>query len=278
MATKRATKKSKKPAAEPEAAAPAVVNEPKAQPPAAPQPAPEPAPLGLEVIDREDMVIPRFSVLQAQPAQKMGVKPGGFLDKLSDEIHETLPGVVLLRVTKGRVYFAEMEDGGGVICASDDRQVPASRIAEPVQAGCAGCPRAQWHREGGHNEPPDCAETFTFLVAYDGMPYFITFKSGAIKSVKKLLTQLTLKARKEKRPAFGYEFDLKTELVEYSGGTTAFQPVFSGLKANSKDDLELYTAMYEAFAHAQPTFDDEPQGGGGDGGAQEDFPFGDNEQ
>lgn len=243
-----------------------------AQLPAA-QPELEPAPRGLEEIGREDMVIPRFSIVQ--PTSENGTA-GNIRDQVSGDEFEALEYVVLLKVRKGRVYFAEPDAGGGVLCASDDRIAPAKRIEHPVQAACAGCPMAAWSTVGGKRKHPKCQETYTFLLAVDGLPYFMTFKSGAIKDVKKLLTQLTLRCRKERLDVFGYQFGITTEEVKFDVGK-AYMPRFTDLAKVSKADYELYSELFDAFANQEPTFDDAPAEAVADGGdAQGDFPFGEN--
>ena len=266
------------PTAPPASAAPIVPADPKPAPPATvKQAGNDYRPAGLEVVDRADLVIPRIGILQAQPAQKLDTKPGVFYDRLSGELHKELTGVVPLKFTKGRVFFKDMEEGGGVLCASDDRIQPAARIEQPVQASCAGCPRSLWSAKDGKRVPPDCQETWTLLAIVHGMPYFLTFKSGAMKATKKLLTQLTLTATKERRDAFGYAFDIATELVTYPGGTTAYQPVFKNLRKIKEPEYQAHRAMYDAFAHVEPTFDEETPGGGGAGGPTDEqlgFAFG----
>lgn len=245
---------------------------PKPQLPVA-QPETEAPPRGLEEVDQSDMVIPRFGIVQ--PTSEHG-KAGMIRDQVSGEEHKALEGVVLLKVRKGRVYFADPEDGGELVCASDDRIYPAERIDQPVSESCAGCPSSEWKDTSGRRTPPDCGETYTFLLAHDGMPYFMTYKSGAIKDVKKLLTQLSLKCRKEKLDVFGFQFTIGTAEVKFDVGK-AFMPRFTLLKKVSKADYELYGALFDSFAHQEPVFDDAPKdgedgAGGGDG--QGDFPFG----
>lgn len=240
-------------------------------------------PRGLEEVDREDMVIPRFNIVQ--PGSEVVLNETGtagrFRDAISGEEYEQLDEIVLLKVRKGRVFFAGDEDPEeGVVCASDDRVLPAARIERPVQDACAGCPMSEWRQIGNKRKHPKCQETYTLLIAHEGMPYFITLKSSAIKDVKKLLTQLRLKAGKERLDAFAYSFDVGLEMVKFDQGG-AYMPRFVNVKRVSDDDYELYGAMFESFAHQAPTFDDAPdEAGGGDAGgagAQGDFPFGENQ-
>lgn len=253
------TAKSKKPAP-----APAPDPEPApSAPPAAPAAAMLPAkptaraPRGLEDVAPEDLVVPRFRIVQ--PTSDEGTA-GNFRDVISGEEYESLEGVVPLRFTKGRVYFLRPEEGGGLACASDDRIVPAERIEKPVQARCAGCPRAKWSSgEGGKRIKPDCSETWTLLMAVDAVPYFITFKSAAMSATKKLLTQLTLRAKKQRLDVCGFQFDMRLELHKFDMGK-AYLPVFENVCEVAEPEYQAYQSLYDAFAHIQPTFDDEHPG------------------
>jgi len=243
---------------------------------ALPMEADAPPPRGLEDVEREDMVIPRFAIVQ--PSTHEEGTHGTIRDAISGEEHATLENVVLLKLRKGRVWFAGEDDPGeGVLCASDDRVKPAARIEKPVQESCAGCPMAQWRVIAGKRKHPKCQETYTLLIAADGMPYFITFKSAAMKDVKKLLTQLRLKAGKERVDAFAFCFTISTELEKFSLGQ-AYMPRFSNIKRVSADDYALYGALYEAFAEQEPTFDDKPPeaDAAAEANSQGDFPFGEN--
>lgn len=253
---KRASKKKAKDPADnppvPLTAAQQVVNPDDAMVPGQTPPAADPGPKGLEEVDRTDMVIPRFSIVQPM-SDGSETSMGMIRDAISGEDFEGLEGVVLLKVRKGRIYFAKDDDDAeGLICASDDRVFPAKRIESPVSTSCAGCPSSEWVTVNGRRKPPACGEDYTFLLTHDGMPYFMSFKSAAIKDVKKLLTQLTLKCRKERLDSFAFQFDVGTEKVKYDTGF-AYQPRFANLKKVSKADLELYAAMYEEFAHQEPT-------------------------
>ncbi|MCZ6787591.1 MAG: hypothetical protein O7E54_10570 [Planctomycetota bacterium] len=215
------------------------------------------APRGLEEVETEDMVIPRFSIVQ--PSSDEGTA-GHFRDNISGDEYEDLVGVVPLRFRKGRVYFLKPDDGGGLACASDDRITPAERIEKPVQDKCAGCPKAQWATgEGGKRIKPDCSETWSLLMAHEGVPYFITFKSAAMKATKRLLTLLKLQAQKQRVDLCGFEFDIRLELHKFDTGK-AYLPVFEKVRRVAASEYANYQSIYDAFAHAQPVVEDEEPG------------------
>jgi hypothetical protein len=227
-------------------------------------------PRGLEDVDQEDLVIPRFNIVQ--PMSEEGT-PGHFRDNISGEEYEVLEGLVPLKWSKGRVYFLSQDEGGGLACASDDRISPAERIEEPISDRCAGCPKAVWRTENGKRIKPDCSETWSLLSAYDNVPYFITFKSAAMKATKRLLTQLKLQAQKQRRDLCGFQFDVRLQLEKFDVGK-AYLPVFENLRLVDAGEYSNYQTLYDAFGHADPVFDDdEPKAATGT-----DFDFGENEE
>jgi hypothetical protein len=223
-------------------------------------------PRGLEDVDQEDLVIPRFSIVQ--PMSEEGT-PGHFRDNIGGAESEDLVGLVPLKWRKGRVYF----DDDGLRCASDDRITPADRIEEPVADRCAGCPSGQWRSDGGKRVKPDCSETWSLLCAHEGVPYFITFKSAAMKATKRLLTQLKLQAQKHRRDLCGFQFDVRLVLEKFDVGK-AYLPVFENLRLVDKDDYANYQMLYDAFGHHEPAFEEEAEKPAGDA---TDFDFGENE-
>jgi hypothetical protein len=60
---------------------------------------------GMEVLGPEDLIIPRLTLVQPT-SQIDGVQPGKFYMNLTAEEFDQVEAV-FLRVTKGRVYFAD---------------------------------------------------------------------------------------------------------------------------------------------------------------------------
>lgn len=229
---------------------------------------------GLEEITRNDLVIPRFSI--NQPTSKEGEHPGHFRDNMSEVELPELKNVIALKVRKGRVFFRSAESTDAD-CASDDMIVPADRIEHPISKECAGCPQAKWSDDRNFKR---CHETYSFLILHDGLPYFITFKSAAIKYVKKLLTQLALRAAKEKKAAWAYRFDISLQIEVFDAGK-AYMPRFERLAPiTDQADLDLAKQLFAQFGNIRPTFDQSdaaptaaPAGAGGGGGDDDGKPF-----
>lgn len=221
-----------------EAAVPAVV-------PESPQP---PATVsqggaGLEGFGTEDLVIPRMRI--AQPTNRQGWRAGHFVETLSEEHFAELTEVVTLQVQKARVYFTP--DSSDPLCASDDNIRPSARIERPQADLCAQCPKSQWSEgANGRRIKPPCSETWNFLIAKDGMPYFLSFHGAALSETKKLVTALVLRGKQKNLPAWGFRFDCGLKQVTFDQGV-AFMPVFKNITALDADAVAEYGAMQAAF-------------------------------
>lgn len=217
-------------------------------------------PRGLEDVGREDIVIPRLSIVQ--PTSKVGT-PGHFRDVVAGEDVKRLEGLVPLKWRKGRVFFEKPEDKEPC-CASDDRVRPAKRIEHPVRDVCAGCPASGWTEENGKRKHPKCQETYTLLCVWRGSPYFLTFKSSAIGPVKRLLTQLSLTAARLRKDAFAFRFDVGLEEQVFTVGK-AFVPKFENLKPIADAaEVETYASIFDTYATVAPSFDPPAEAGEAD--------------
>jgi hypothetical protein len=201
---------------------------------------------GITGFDESDLVIPRMRIVQ--PKNTQGWTPGQFVESLSEEAFEELKGVVALKIQKTRVFF-ESRDDERPRCASDDnvRPSPPPRVEDPINELCADCPKSKWTEdEFGARQKPDCNEQFAFLIAHDGMPYFITFHGAALTVTRKLITALVLRGKQKKLPIWGFAFDIGLKDVKFDQGN-AYMPVFRNVKPVKKDEVEGYGEMHTSF-------------------------------
>ncbi|MGH9369183.1 MAG: hypothetical protein ACRD3M_16095 [Thermoanaerobaculia bacterium] len=218
-------------------------------------------PRGLEEIGREDIIIPRLTIVQ--PTSKVG-KPGTFHDVVSGEGFPRLDGVVPIKWRKGRVFFSKPEDQEPT-CASDDRVRPSARIDAPVKPECAGCPMSAWYTdEQGRRKHPKCQETYTLMLAFNAAPYFLTLKSSAMRNVKRILTQLKLQAQRQRRDIFGFAFDIALDDVAFTIGK-AFVPRFEKLRPVPDAEYASYASIFDLYANVAPVYDPPAEGGSGAG-------------
>ena len=201
---------------------------------------------GIEGFDEGDLVIPRMRI--AQPTNTQGWAPGKFVESLSEESFDELTGVVALKINKARVFFESPGDERPR-CASDDnvRPSPPPRVEDPISEACANCPKSQWTEdEFGSRQKPDCSEQWAFLIAHEGMPYFITFHGAALTATKKLVTALVLRGKQKKLPAWGFSFDIGLKDVKFTQGH-AYMPLFRNIKAVAKDEVEGFGEMHTSY-------------------------------
>lgn len=97
--------------------------------PAAGLPAVSPKGAGLESLGPEDLIIPRLTLVQPT-SQIDGVEAGKFFMNISSEQFDEVQ-VVFLKVTKGRVYFAEDANERKPLCGSPDRIKPSNGFGQP---------------------------------------------------------------------------------------------------------------------------------------------------
>lgn len=148
---------------------------------------------GLGGMDPSDFSIPRVSLLQ--PTSKESEA-----GKLAGKYHNSVTGatmdaleVVVISAKKQRVLFAE--GGGGVLCASDDAEMPRPGMPLPFGCGptCAQCVKSQWAKgSSGKNTPPPCSATVTYMCVdfVTNSPFLFTMSRSATSVARKLNTVL----------------------------------------------------------------------------------------
>jgi hypothetical protein len=223
-----------------------------------------PEPDGFDDPYEDDLVLPRFSIVQ--PTSQEGT-PGTFRSSLTGEERRELH-LVPLRVHRGRVLWSDTL-GTDPVCNSDDGISPSPSVEKPVSAQCcvvAGrrlrpvCRMAQWEataHDGApvHNGPPPCRATYT-LVGLDletQAPFFMTFHGTAILSVKVLRTV----AFQKRLRLYDTECTLRLRL-EQNGKGSYYVPEFCDVRP--VDPPGLHRAAFERYAtyDVQEPLDDEP--------------------
>lgn len=150
---------------------------------------------GLDDFGREEMVIPRLRLVQAQ---------SGFSDD-AGKIHNSLTGaakdqltIMVIGAKKGRVKWppGEFNREMKVQCASDDGLHAREGLAGAEADGtptmdCARCVYAQWSdSDDGKRVPPPCSAVLNFLVVdiADDLPSLVSFKRTSMAAGKQLVT------------------------------------------------------------------------------------------
>lgn len=173
------------------------------------------APLGLEEVkDDEDLIIPRFRVVQ--PTSKMSEEAGTFHNNLTNACKPTLR-CALMRLSRTRVYWDPDDLTAPPLCASNDSKEPRPEYKEngwiPETGQCADCVKSKWHANG---DRPACALGYTFLgIDLDeGMPFFINLGRTSARTAKQIISAFVLR----KEALFSRPIILSTEKMEDERG------------------------------------------------------------
>lgn len=218
---------------------------------------------GLESLGPEDLIIPRLVLVQPT-SQIESVEAGKFYLNLTAEQFDEVQAV-FLKVTKGRVYFAEDANERKPLCGSPDRIKPSHRFEQPIAPTCGECPYSRWNKQ----EPPICNETYNLLgiMVDGGLPFWWSVKSTAIAPTKRFLSAIALRARMGKN-LFDAQVTIRSQLVAQPGKKYHI-PVctLTWLK-----DSSLYRDLYEHYAHEEieRTFQAE-EAANGDGAERQGF-------
>ena len=174
---------------------------------------------GMECLGPEDLIIPRLTLVQPT-SQIDSVEAGKFFLNLTGEQFDEVQ-VVFLKVTKGRVYFAEDANERKPLCGSPNRIKPSHRFEHPIAPTCGECPYSPWNKQ----EPPVCNETYNLLgiMVDGGLPFWWSVKSTAIAPTKRLLSAIALRARTGKN-LFDAQAIMRSQLVTLPRSTPSRVP------------------------------------------------------
>ncbi len=150
---------------------------------------PKAAPRGLETASQTDLIIPRLGVCQAlSPQKKKGnsafiekLEEGQLFNTVSQEIYGKEVLVAPLFFFKRRIYFRDMNEGGGILCQSRNG-VNGGQLSPK---SCEACAHSKFNEEG-KSKAPDCSELYNFACILGGSRELIvaTLKGAGIKQAK----------------------------------------------------------------------------------------------
>jgi hypothetical protein len=197
---------------------------------------------GLEALGPEDLIIPRLTLVQPT-SQIENVEAGKFYMNLTSQTFDEVEAV-FLKVTKGRIYFAD-DDNKKPACGSSDRINPSPRFDQPMAHSCSECLYSHWNGK----EPPFCHESYNLLgvMVQTGLPFWWSVKSTAIAPTKRFVSAIALRSRMGKS-LFDAKTTIKSQLVALPGKKYHI-PVYglTWLK-----DSSIYRGFYEHYAHEEP--------------------------
>jgi len=171
---------------------------------------------GLEGIDNEMLIIPRIKLVQGLSVEvSEGIcAPGALVNSITKDIlaakGESLE-IVPLMISRSRLKFQSMDDGGGLLCRSNDG---FEGIGDPG-GNCLTCPARNW---GADKTPPECTEILNVAVMplgeFIGTPLILSFGKTSFNVGKMFINMM---ATKKVSPWF-LKYQLSTKFIEDKKG------------------------------------------------------------
>lgn len=157
-------------------------------------------------MEREDLVIPRLTVLQGlSPEVQDGLgKPGSlFVTSINRELGKEVEIIPLMR-NRSRIRWSPRSEGKGIKCRSTDA---VTGVGEPGGT-CKTCPQAQWT---GNNAPSCDLFENVFVVLRQDADWFPLSFSGSRTKMKpfQALNTLLLMEQMKGRPIFGKSYTIR---------------------------------------------------------------------
>lgn len=212
---------------------------------------------GFEEFEQGDVKLPRLGLCQALTPQRSdgdpqyidGLKEGDIFNNVTQINYGRSAKIVPLLYFKMRFLFKPMDQGGGILCRSNDCK---TGIGEPGGA-CLICPLAQFGTaRNGEGKGTACLLIYNFpvLVANEEGRFtadslaILSLKSTGIPEAQKWITLMRLR----KTDMFAGVFNL-TARFRNEGSLKWWQPVIENagfIPESMKSDAELvYQAMRE---------------------------------
>lgn len=202
---------------------------------------------GVDLLGREDMAIPRLTLVQAQSdVPDADQHLGAWFNSLTGEFRKPV-NAVLLAVGLGRVAFPRnYSRDSEPLCGSDDAIEPRAeyigrtvtdsklQIDVTIPEVCAVCPLSQF---GENSETPLCAKTYIyFMLDIDnGLPFIAQMARTATKTAKQINTIAKMVGRKRL-------IVLSSKKVSSDTGNY-YEPVFTSGEPTPNEILALASTL-----------------------------------
>lgn len=145
---------------------------------------------GLESMRPQDHVLPRISLAQSTTPQvkRMNVsfiselRDGLFFNNVTEQVYGEELVIIPLRFDQSRIYFREMDEGGGILCQSLNG-IDGGTLSQT----CESCAKSKFTSgEEGKRTPPECTDYLNVLALLlpNLEPGLISFKSTALKPAR----------------------------------------------------------------------------------------------
>ena len=148
---------------------------------------------GLEEVGSDEMVLPRLTLTQGTTPQRQeanvsfipNLKEGDFFNSLTKQIYGRRVVVMPLLFRKSRIYFKDINEGGGLICRAphgNDCQLNAGGL----------CLHSRWQADG---TPPACTEFYNYacLLYPSNEPIVVSLKVTGIRAGKEWNSKMRMR-------------------------------------------------------------------------------------
>jgi hypothetical protein len=183
---------------------------------------------GMELVRKQDLVIPRLGISQgnnpqmkrANPLYIDGLKDGNFFNPVTNDVYGDSFQFIALSFGPSRIYFHPIDEGGGIICRSNNG-IDGGTIAPT----CDQCPNSRW---GAKGESPACTEFMNFPFVILGAQQLVisSWKSTALKPTRTWLTKMNMLVEKWNKPFYAWVSEVKLNPDKNDAGEW-FVPTFT---------------------------------------------------
>lgn len=205
-------------------------------------------------MESSDFAIPSVTIGQATSSKGAA----GEFNFNSGATTKKIVGVSLLVPSKTRTLFAGK--GRPTRCGSDNFHVPSPRYEKPVSQSCLSCYAAMWGREDEEKRQlhsllgikkdvnqPLCQQTYSMMfLDGDGNPFFMDFRSSALKIVQeKLLSRLRMGFSRTHPTAV--EFDMEISRNDGKQGVF-YEPEFTNFRISAPERAAIALNLYGQYS------------------------------
>ncbi len=155
---------------------------------------------GKENFRAEDQMRPFLRMCQSNSPQVVEKKAqvGDFVNTVTGKIYGPSVRISVLAYQFSRMHFEGYDEGGGILCQSNDGLTANAGGDGKTEKGkatadCAECTLSQWtENKKGDNKPPECTEMANYLVVVEGddQPSQLVIANTSWKAHKKLASMI----------------------------------------------------------------------------------------
>jgi hypothetical protein len=217
---------------------------------------------GFEEVQPGDMKVPRLALSQKLSPQLIEgeseyiprLRPGEWFNTATGELYGPRVDFVPLLKFGTRILFAPLDEGGGILCRSNDMK---TGVGTPG-GSCRACPYAQFgSARKGEGKGTACSEFYNFpaLTVIGGYiaspePVILSMKSSHIPAAQDLIGKSARRRTSSGMPAsmwMGVYFAI-VKLKKFGEKLSAYIPVIDNAGWVQESDMELAHSSY-AFMH-----------------------------